>query len=120
MRWDLSERVSIDYAYDFSEIDGPQHYYQTTSSTGNAIPANEQRSDTGSWDGGVTPSHTEISGHSFIVSIDTISIDRKEQIENPINIGSTVIVTNFPIKTLIGTAISVEIKPVIAAPIPAI
>ncbi len=71
VRWDLSERVSIDYAYDFSEIDGPQHYYQTTSSTGNAIPANEQRSDTGSWDGGVTPSHTEISGHSFIVSIDT-------------------------------------------------
>ena len=35
-------------------------------------------------------------------------------------IGSAVNVTNFPITILMGTAISVEIKPVIAAPIPAI
>ena len=49
-----------------------------------------------------------------------IRIERNEQIENPIKIGSAVNVTNFPITILMGTAISVEIKPVIAAPIPAI
>ena len=49
-----------------------------------------------------------------------ISMEINEQIENPMKIGSTVSLTNFPITILIGTAISVEIKPVIAAPIPAI
>jgi iron complex outermembrane receptor protein len=71
LRWDVNERVAVDYAYDFSNIDGPQHFYQTTSSTGNALPSSEQRSDTGSWNGGVEPSHTEISGHSLIASWDT-------------------------------------------------
>ncbi len=71
VRWDVSEALSVDYAYDFSNIDGPQHYYQTTSSTVPAIPADEKRSDTGSWDGGVEPSETEISGHSLIVRFDT-------------------------------------------------
>jgi hypothetical protein len=49
-----------------------------------------------------------------------ISMEINEQIENPMKIGSTVSLTNFPITILIGTAISVEIKPVIAAPMPAI
>lgn len=49
-----------------------------------------------------------------------ISMEINEQIENPMKIGSTVSFTNFPITILIGTAISVEIKPVIAAPMPAI
>jgi iron complex outermembrane receptor protein len=71
LRWDASERLVIDYAYDFSNIDGPQHFYQTTSSNGNAIPASEQRSDSGSWNGGVEPSNTELSGHSLIASLDT-------------------------------------------------
>ena len=42
------------------------------------------------------------------------------QIENPINKGKAVLEVNFPINVLIGTAIIVEIKPVIAAAIPAI
>ena len=41
-------------------------------------------------------------------------------IRNPINNGRAVAVTNFPIKVLIGTAIMVDKKPVIAAPMPAI
>ena len=38
----------------------------------------------------------------------------------PIKIGRAVWVTNFPIKVLIGTAIMVEINPVMAEAIPAI
>lgn len=46
--------------------------------------------------------------------------ERKAQVENPIKSGSAVLETNLPIIILIGTAIMVEMKPVIAAAIPAI
>jgi len=42
------------------------------------------------------------------------------QNRNPINSGRAVFETNLPIKVLMGTAMSVEINPVIAEPIPAI
>ncbi|WP_373079925.1 TonB-dependent receptor [Zhongshania sp.] len=72
VRWDLSDALAIDYAYDFSNIDGPQHFYQVTSSPGNALPnTSAERSDSGSWNGGVEPSATEVSGHSLIASLDT-------------------------------------------------
>jgi len=31
VRWDAAEKVTVDYAYDFSNIDGVQNYYQITS-----------------------------------------------------------------------------------------
>lgn len=31
VRWDAAEKVTVDYAYDFSTIDGVQNYYQITS-----------------------------------------------------------------------------------------
>ena len=49
-----------------------------------------------------------------------ITIDRPEQQAKPINNGRVDVTTKRPIKVLIGTAIIVEIKPVIAAAIPAI
>ncbi len=67
LRWDISERITLDYAYDFSDIDGPQHFYQTTQSSG-APPAQASRQDEGSWNGGVEPSVTGIKGHSLILS----------------------------------------------------
>jgi iron complex outermembrane receptor protein len=73
LRWDVSDAMSIDYAYDFSEIDGPQHFYQPIAgaSPNPAVPANDSRNGSGQWFGGVLPSNTEISGHSLIVSLDT-------------------------------------------------
>ncbi len=47
-------------------------------------------------------------------------MDSKEQSENPINRGKTVSETYLPITILIGTAINVDINPVIAEAIPAI
>ena len=47
-------------------------------------------------------------------------MDNIPQIENPINKGNAVLEVNLPINVLIGTAIIVDINPVIAAPIPAI
>lgn len=46
--------------------------------------------------------------------------DAMPKIEKPINKGSAVVSTKLPITVAIGTAINVETKPVIAAPIPAI
>ncbi|WP_286695773.1 TonB-dependent receptor [Spongiibacter sp. UBA1325] len=73
VRWDASESVTVDYAYDFSEIEGPQQYYQPTESfvPGLYPNASDQRSETGSWSGGVKPSNTDISGHSLTVTWDT-------------------------------------------------
>ena len=47
-------------------------------------------------------------------------MDKALQTKNPKKRGKAVPKTNLPIKVLIGTAIIVEINPVIAAPIPAI
>lgn len=73
LRWDVNDAVSVDYAYDFSEIDGPQHFYQPISgaSPNPAVPANSSRNGSGQWFGGVEPSETEISGHSLIISAET-------------------------------------------------
>ena len=49
-----------------------------------------------------------------------MNIEQTEHPKKPINKGSTVSETYLPINTLIGTAIRVEIKPVIAEAIPAI
>ena len=49
-----------------------------------------------------------------------IKIEQIEHTKNPINKGSTVSEIYLPIKTLMDTAIKVEIKPVIAEAIPAI
>ena len=56
----------------------------------------------------------------FLVTFKYISIskDKVPQNKNPINRGRAVFDTNLPIKILKGTAIIVEINPVIAAPIP--
>lgn len=70
LRWDLSESLTVDYAYDFSDIDGPQHFYQTTQSDG-VPPADAERRDSGSWNGGVEPSVTRIKGHSLIATWDS-------------------------------------------------
>ena len=45
---------------------------------------------------------------------------RKEHTEKPINKGKVLNSTNRPMMILMGTAISVDIKPVMAAAIPAI
>ena len=58
--------------------------------------------------------------NEFLFKYIKIKIDNKLQTKNPTNRGSAVEVTKRPIKVLIGTAIIVEINPVIAAPIPAI
>lgn len=73
LRWDASETFSLDYAYDFSEVDGPQHYYQRVVDIvpNPADPANSNRESSGSWDVGVTPSSTEVSGHSLIAVLET-------------------------------------------------
>ncbi|WP_295872370.1 TonB-dependent receptor [uncultured Zhongshania sp.] len=73
LRWDVNDAISVDYAYDFSEIDGPQHYYQPIAgvSPNPAVPASDSRNGSGQWFGGVLPSNTEISGHSLIVSLET-------------------------------------------------
>ena len=47
-------------------------------------------------------------------------MDKTPKIENPINKGNTESVTKLPIQLAIGTAITVEMNPFIAAPIPAI
>ena len=49
-----------------------------------------------------------------------IKMEQLEHTKNPINKGSTVSEIYLPIKTLMDTAIRVEIKPVIAEAIPAI
>ena len=49
-----------------------------------------------------------------------IKIEQIEHTKNPINKGITVSEIYLPIKTLMDTAIKVEIKPVIAEAIPAI
>ncbi|CAA0087577.1 Pesticin receptor [Zhongshania aliphaticivorans] len=73
LRWDISDVMSIDYAYDFSEIDGPQHFYQPVSgvSPNPAAPASNSRNSSGQWFGGTEPTNTEISGHSLIFTLDT-------------------------------------------------
>jgi iron complex outermembrane recepter protein len=73
LRWDVSDTMSVDYAYDFSNIDGPQQFYQPISGTSPnpAAPAKSGRYSSGQWFGGVEPSETEISGHSLIVTMDT-------------------------------------------------
>lgn len=73
LRWDVSDRLTVDYAYDFSEIEGPQHYYQPTVTVvpGQAPPTQEKRRGKGAWSGGTEPSDTEVSGHTLIATLDT-------------------------------------------------
>ncbi|WP_372865324.1 TonB-dependent receptor [Spongiibacter sp.] len=79
LRWDVSDALTVDYAYDFSEIEGPQHYYQKTEVLdptfsaffGLNSPASESRQGKASWWRKADPSTTEISGHSLIVTWDS-------------------------------------------------
>lgn len=75
LRWDASDSVTVDYAYDFSEIDGPQHFYQKTRTLiplpSLTVPASEERQESGTWWKPVEPSSTEISGHTLIVTWDS-------------------------------------------------
>ena len=80
LRWDASDSVTVDYAYDFSEIDGPQHFYQKTAILADPVtaglfgisgPASESRQESGSWWDKADPSSTEISGHTLSVTWDS-------------------------------------------------
>ncbi len=79
LRWDVSDSITVDYAYDFSEIEGPQHYYQKTVTLDPVLstlfqldsPASEGRQSKASWWRKADPSRTEISGHSLTVTWDT-------------------------------------------------
>jgi len=95
VRWDAAEKVTVDYAYDFSNIDGVQNYYQIVQfnapmfdqilqSQGVSDPATRgyvisryqnagspNRLSKGSWEEPADPSKTEIDGHSVTVAVDT-------------------------------------------------
>ena len=94
VRWDAAEKVTVDYSYDFSNIEGVQNYYQLVAFGGamydqilqgqgldaptrayiisqyeNATSAS--RKSKGSWEEPAQPSDTEISGHALTVTVDT-------------------------------------------------
>jgi iron complex outermembrane receptor protein len=94
LRWDAAEKVTVDYSYDFSNIEGVQNYYQITQFNGplydqilqgNGVTdpgtrayiisqyqnaTSDSRKSKGAWEEPANPSETEISGHSLTISWD--------------------------------------------------
>ncbi len=96
LRWDATDTISLRYAYDLSEVAGPQNYYQPTfvisKSQENQMAAmdpagfgviaatgildyfrtieNDERNDSGAWTFPARDSNLDIKGHTFIAQWD--------------------------------------------------
>ncbi|ROS04850.1 iron complex outermembrane receptor protein [Sinobacterium caligoides] len=93
-----TEALTVDYSYDFSEVEGPQQFYQSTAVPAGAeqamaynlaasgftpesvafyapiftagLQGNDKRQSEGQWSGDVEDSQTKVSGHNLTVSYD--------------------------------------------------